>query len=182
MRLIVRDIVIFEPEPPEAVAASPARHRQRHRRAGDRPVTVADQPLDGAAIAGAARITTGGANQLFVGTAQQEEDKLRTIERPAVPQPRHDAVAVGLGMCKEVRSEPEADFIGNLLDQGAEHRRHQGAFLFGQPRAIVEEQVAPHDRQPVAPRGPRGFDLIFGCLGSDGPFDRQHWITMGEGR
>ena len=84
-------------------------------------------------------------------------------------------------MREDVGGKAKAYFIGDLVDERRKHRRHQRALLFGQPRAIVEEQVAPHDGQPVAPRAAHGFDrIVEGCLGSNGPFDRQHPVIMDE--
>ena len=172
--LVRRDIVEFEPEPSERVTAAPARDGKRHRRAGNRAVVVADQPFDHPAVAHGAARAAGGGDHLFIGPAQQQQDQRGAVERAATPQPLRDMVAVGLGVAEHVGGKVEADFVGNLLDQRDEHRRHQRAFLLGQPRAIVEEQVAPNDGQPVAPRAARGFDTMVGSFDCDRPFDGHH--------
>ena len=70
-----------------------------------------------------------------------------------------------LGLGGEHRRERGNELVGNVRDQVAEHRGHQGALLIGQPTALVEEEIRGSNGQPIVPRArARGLDLAVAKL------------------
>ena len=170
-----RKIVELKPLAAEAIAPAATCHRQSHGGAGHGWIGVSDQPFDEAQIAGATCVTPRRPDRLLVGAAEEKADQRRSIQSPASPQARNEIFTILLGLRQIIMRKAKADLVGDLFDEPDEHGGHQRTFLFGQARFIVEEQIAPDDRQPIAAGDARALDgLVRSPGGSNRPFDRQH--------
>lgn len=71
-------------------------------------------------------------------------------------------------------AKQNGEFIGEAGDEIAQHPGHQRAFLLGQARDGVEEEVGPDEGQAPASRNASGTTPTVVAGGGNRPFDRHH--------
>ena len=112
---------------------------------------------------------------MLVGAAKHEGN-----QSAAVQQANRGKSVQDDGRLFGFQSDPgdRANLASEGRDEIAEHRRHQRAFLLGQPIRRVKEEIAADGSQAARSARARGIDRAVCCLCSDRPFLRHHYLTL----